>query len=203
MFKPLSLLLLPASLLMGGCAISGGGDDVAQSQSTIRPIAGAPLPPLLADPNVVGDDRFLRSADEMLAVRGPESVVADIQSAYASVDANQPLVTTERSSLKPFVGRWVVDMSRSRERVTNAVSGVPATPCEIVLEDSSSGSGFKATGTPSCPTSLFMLDSWVAFDNRLVLRDYMGEEIVRLQSRNTGIWVGVNKEGRTLVLNKT
>ncbi len=124
---------------------------------------------------------------------------------YASaLAANQAAITTNRTDLKPFVGRWLLVKPAARSKMEQIGSYLGlADRCEVVLEDAGENLDHKAKGSSACPTGLFMLDSWTAFEGRLVLKDHMGDEIVSLKSRGTGTWVGVGRDGETLVLEKS
>lgn len=211
-FSSLSVVVLSAFAL-GGCAVSGGdlGPAVDRTQSTI-PLDMAALPPLPeSDADLAAKakaEKFSKQDDAVLAVAEPgdafEAASSEMQQAYANAVGDQPAVTTAKASLKPFVGRWLLVPKGRKAKMQKIGAMLGLTEkCELVLEDQSAGSGFKAQGSSSCPTSLFMLDSWVALGDQLVLRDHMGDEIVKLRSRESDVWVGVNKQGETLVLNKS
>lgn len=207
-------------LALGGCAVSGGTDlgksNVKSTQvaSTI-PLEASALPPLDAPEEIdqaspKATEKFAQDNDQILAVASPEDAFeaksSEIQQAYAKAVGEQSAITTEKTSLKPFVGRWVLvpkgRKAKAKVQQIGALLGLTER-CELVLEEQSSGSGYKAHGNSSCPTSLFMLDSWAALGEQLVLRDHMGDEIVKLRSRGTDMWIGVDQRGETLVLSKS
>ena len=210
--NPFLFAFLASVLALGGCAISGNLDS-ARIDKRPTPIQSVALPPLpgsddLSSGPVATSDKFTQSDQKMLVVDAPDAqsdeIRSDIQQAYADAAFNQPVISTERGSLKPFVGRWTLAATDTKSKIKKIGSFLGVTEaCELVLEDESVEYGFKASGNSACPTNLFMLDSWVAYNNRLVLKDHMGDEIVKLTSRDTGIWVGVNKDGNTLILNKS
>ncbi len=214
-YASLSALMMCA-IALGGCAVSGGGDRVsgAQARATI-PLEASQLPavvdPAEATPTETAKaEKFNQRDDQILSIASADEAFEDksseIQQAYADAIGDQAQITTERTSLKPFVGRWtLVPGARKAKAQVQQIGALfgKAEQCELVLEDGTSGSGFKAYGNSSCPTSLFMLDSWVAFGNKLVLRDHMGDDIVSLHSRGTDKWIGVDQRGETLVLTKS
>nr|WP_321442912.1 AprI/Inh family metalloprotease inhibitor [uncultured Cohaesibacter sp.] len=215
-YASLSALMMTCAIALGGCAVSGGGDLVKSEQvrSSI-PLEASQLPPIVdaaeATPTQTAKaEKFNQRDDQILTIASADSAFEDksseIQQAYADAVGDQAQITTERTSLKPFVGRWTLDSgarkAKAKVQQIGALFG-KTEQCELVLEDSTSGSGFKAYGNSSCPTSLFMLDSWTAFGKKLVLRDHMGDEIVSLRSRGTDKWIGVDQRGETLVLTKS
>ena len=214
--SPFLLSMIGVCLLAGGCTISGGA-DVAQEAAT--PIQSATLPPLppidvsadasthmpAADGTEISE-KFSQSETESLSVTELASGTGDGDSrqAYFDQSVDKAVISAQSASLRPFVGRWVLDNPRQRSNVEKigAFLGFDD-QCEITLEEARASNGYKASGTSACPTSLFLLDSWVPFENQLVLRDHMGDEIVKLKSRGSDVWIGVNKAGETLVLNKS
>ena len=213
-YASLSALMMTCAIALGGCAVSGGGDLVKgeQVRSPI-PLEASQLPPIVdpaeATPTQTAKvEKFNQRDDQILTIASADSAFEDksseIQQAYADAVGDQAQITTERTRLKPFVGRWTLEPGARKAKVQQIGALFGKTEqCELVLEDGTSGSGFKAYGNSSCPTSLFMLDSWVAFGNKLVLRDHMGDEIVSLRSRGTDKWIGVDQRGETLVLTKS
>ncbi|PLW76392.1 hypothetical protein C0081_16060 [Cohaesibacter celericrescens] len=209
-------VVLTGALALGGCAVSSNMVPSRPSVASAPVVSNTlpPLPSLVAsarDASLESDsmpEKFSQSDQKMLAVEAPdesaEDIRAEIQQAYANEVLNRPVISTERSSLKPFVGRWTLATTSTRSKVkqVGTLLGI-SDRCELVLEDVSVEYGYKASGASACPTSLFMLDSWVAYNSRLVLRDHMGDEIVKLTSRGSNVWVGVNKDGNTVILNKS
>lgn len=230
-FASLSILLM-CVVALGGCAVSGGADldtsgvSGVQARSTI-PLDASQLPPIVdpsqsaqVDTDPVGatsdraapvkSEKFHKEDDAILAIASADAAFEDksteIEQAYAEAVGEQTQITTKQTSLKPFVGRWVLvpgaRKTKAKVQKIGAYLGLTE-QCELVLEEGTSGSGHKAYGNSSCPTSLFMLDSWLALGDQLVLRDHMGDDIVKLRSRGTDKWIGVDKRGETLVLSKS
>nr|WP_321980934.1 AprI/Inh family metalloprotease inhibitor [uncultured Cohaesibacter sp.] len=202
------------ALALGGCAVSSGGLSSGQSRplQTSDAVGGdwvVSAPDQSADLALAAAaDKFSKPNEEALGADEPgaafDAVDAEFRQAYA--EASQDFVPkgTTHAELKPFVGRWKLQPKSSREKLRQIGSSLGLSEsCELVLEDARRDYGYKASGNSACPTSLFMLDSWVAFDDRLVLRDHMGDDIVKLRSDGRGVWVGVNKEGNMLVLKKS
>nr|WP_321455340.1 AprI/Inh family metalloprotease inhibitor [uncultured Cohaesibacter sp.] len=198
---------------LGGCAVSGGAFSSGQTNSTPQVISSdlsrqpASGGIAMASGSAV-PDKFSQSDELSLAVNdagGPFGATeTKFQQAYGASAGDLETITTQRTSLKPFVGRWRMEAKNTRDKVKRIGSYLGLSDsCELVLEDVRGGYGYKASGNTACPTSLFMLDSWVAFDDQLVLRDHMGDDIVQLRSNGRNVWVGVNKEGNMLVLKKT
>ena len=222
--RSLILALLACSFVLAGCAVSGVAPETAKmpaSSVQAKVNRGAlPVVPQLPQSDevlqstdmqakkVALSEKFAQSDQMMMTVeeanREEAVLKSEIEQAYAAFDTNLPVVSTKRADLKPYVGRWQLKPSGARAKMQKLGSYFGMSEgCELVLEDESAGVGYKASGNSACPTSLFMLESWVAFDNRLVLRDHMGDEIVQLTSRGEGLWVGVGKDGNMLVLNKS
>ncbi|WP_321447980.1 AprI/Inh family metalloprotease inhibitor [uncultured Cohaesibacter sp.] len=201
------------ALALGGCAVSSGGLSSSQSspQQTASKVDRGPvaMPDQSADLALASAaDKFSKPNEGSLGVAEPgaafDAVDAEFRQAYAEASQNFVPAGTTHAELKPYVGRWKLQPKNSREKLRQLGSSLGLSEsCELVLEDARRDYGYKASGNSACPTSLFMLDSWVAFDDRLVLRDHMGDDIVKLRSDGRGVWVGVNKEGNMLVLKKS
>lgn len=227
-YASLSALLLGA-LALTGCAVSGGADLGKGGARDLRTASAIPmdpsqLPPIVdpaqaagVDPasdvekrDLAGAEKFSKGKDQILAMTSAdaafEAKTNQIQQAYAEAVGEQAQITTERTRLKPFVGRWRVvpaaHKAKAKMQQIGSFLGL-SEQCELVLEEGSSDAGHKAYGNSSCPTSLFMLDSWVALGDQLILRDHMGDDIVKLRSRGTDRWIGVDLRGETLVLSKS
>ncbi len=209
------LMIMPVvALVLGGCAVSSGGlsSNHTSAQQAARTPVGGPIA-LPADERAdlamaASTDKFSKPNEETLGVAEPEAafdaVDAEFRQAYAEASQNFIPAGTTHAELKPFVGRWKLQPKGSREKLRQLGASLGLSQsCELVLEDTRGGYGYKASGSSACPTNLFMLDSWVAFDDRLVLRDHMGDDIVKLRSDGNGVWVGVNKQGNMLVLKKS
>nr|WP_321461456.1 AprI/Inh family metalloprotease inhibitor [uncultured Cohaesibacter sp.] len=211
------MIMSVCAMALGGCAVSPGGfstgGSVAESgmaPSPASPVVLASKPasdlPLAKD----ASGKFAKSDAQSLVVDETEDTAqgtdAEFQQAYAEALEDFAPIRTEHVDLQPYVGRWQLNAKgageAARAQQIEAYSRA-SDACEVVLEDIRAGYGYKATGNASCPTSLFMLDSWVPFDGRIVLRDHMGDEIVKLRSDGEGVWVGVNNEGNMLVLKKS
>ena len=160
--------------------------------------------------SVATSEKFSSEDSQILAIASAdeafEAKSSEIQQAYANAVGEHGQITTQKSGLKPFVGRWTLvpkgHAAKAKMQKIGAFLGLTE-QCELVLEEQGTRSGYKAYGNSSCPTSLFMLDSWVPLGDVLVLRDHMGDEIVKLRSRGDDMWVGVDQRGETLVLNKS
>nr|WP_319486734.1 AprI/Inh family metalloprotease inhibitor [uncultured Cohaesibacter sp.] len=212
------MIMSVCSLMLGGCAVSGAGlgSSSAQKQPVLAESTLPSLPQIEPSNDLAlaaASDKFSKS-DQQTLVAGDEArsfdaVEAEFRQAYAEANKHSVAVSTEHASLKPYVGRWQLQAKGLRGGARDGVAQQVAAnsgfaeACEVVLEDQPGGYGYRATGTSACPTSLFMLDSWVAFDDRIVLRDHMGDDIIKLRSDGRGVWAGVNKEGDTLVLKKS
>ncbi|WP_316861926.1 AprI/Inh family metalloprotease inhibitor [uncultured Cohaesibacter sp.] len=201
------------ALLLGGCAVSSDLMVSEQTPATSNVVVSSlPLEaPDTASTLSPSSEKFEHPDTQMLVMK--ESIKSGEISAELGVQAEQAYlqgqgehlqISTQNADLKPYVGRWTLQASDARSKVKRIGSYLGlSNRCELTLEETHSEYGFKATGNSACPTSLFMLDSWVAFDGRLVLRDHMGDEIIKLRSDGRNIWVGVSKEGKTLTLKKS
>lgn len=205
-----SLAAAMMALVLGGCAVSGGLD---QSKDTQPVVSRAELPslPAIVEPadEVASSGKFQHSETEAVKVvaktDGPEEIEANKVAYAAATQVEQPAITTTHADLKPFVGRWTLNKPpKVKAAGTIGTTAAPSDACVLVLEAAEEGAtGHKAKGNSSCPTGLFMLDSWAAFEGRLVLKDHMGDEIVQLRSGEAGIWVGVSRDGTTYVFEKS
>jgi hypothetical protein len=211
------MIISVCSLMLGGCAVSGAGlgGSNAQRQPGLAESTLPPVPQIEPSNDLAlasASDKFSKSDQQTLVAgdqaRSFDAVDVEFRQAYTEATKRSVSLGTEHVSLRPYVGRWQLQAKGLRSgadgsaRQAGVTSGLAAA-CEVVLEDQPGGYGYRATGTSACPTSLFMLDSWVAFDDRIVLRDHMGDDIVKLRSDGRGVWAGVNKEGDTLVLKKS
>lgn len=190
--------VLFVSSLLAGCSVTGMTEDT-QTASAPSDLVRAGLPPVASS----SSEKFARDDRSVLGVADaatPTAAQSGSDVAQAFIDSGLPsaILETKNETLKPFVGRWSVNNPNVKSGGSLAAQG-----CMLVLEPVGADHGYRATGTSVCPTGLFMLDSWVPFGDRLVLRDYMGDEILKLSSRGPGMWVGVHKDGTTFVLHRS
>lgn len=192
--------ILAAPFFLAGCSVSGVLDQGVSGGGNA--VVASPVEPLAP----ASSDKFAQSGDQSLRVAdGREGLAGDATSssqAYIDGAGAEPNVALAQAELKPFVGRWSMNNPNARVRSGGLAQAEPDF-CSVDLQAIPSDHGFRAIGSRACPTNLFMLDSWVPFDDRLVLRDHMGDEIVSLSGRGPGLWVGVHKDGTTFVLRRS
>lgn len=191
--------MIAAPFILGGCSVSGVLDQgVSEVGDTV---VRGPIEPLVSS-----SDKFAQSSDQSIGVtNGKATAPGDTDSmsqAYIDGAASDASVGLTQADLKPFVGRWSMNNPNARIRSGGLAQAEPQ-QCVIDLEAIPSDHGLRAKGSRACPTNLFMLDSWVPFEKNLVLRDHMGDEIIKLSARGPGLWVGVHKDGTTFVLRRS
>ena len=149
-------------------------------------------------------EKFNQSTHESFKLAsGPEAASDKLQAFFGQdADDDQKLVAAN-PSLKPYLGPWILKESRGESRLKKLGGYLGlGQECKLLLEAASSDFGHKASGSSECPTGFFMLDSWSTYSGKIVLRDHMGDEILQLTSRGTGLWVGVDKKGATYIMEK-
>ncbi|MCV6576591.1 MAG: protease inhibitor Inh/omp19 family protein [Cohaesibacter sp.] len=222
------LLGVLAGLLVSGCAshdgsLSSSSDQVSgvASSSLVTQVA---LPPLEPDHETGLDsrpsDKFSQSEmmDLVVAQDGSQADQPHLE-AYRSAEPVNRLSAQAVGVNGQMLGSWIV-RSRHEEKMDrlsklsamarrlfdHSGSGKPRI-CEIELGSDPVEGGYKAQGSASCPTMLFMLDSWRPFGDKVILRNHMGDEILRLTSRAgdssaTRLWVGVDEQGQSFVFER-
>lgn len=208
------MLLALSGLSLAGCAShnsfnsseAGVGKDLQ-----IASAARAQLPSL--DTSEAG--KFSKRGENDLGV---EQVSAEVMQADAA--AFQSLDTTDRISSLPvgvdarLLGRWVIRV-RGEEKA-NRLSKLSAlahglmegeksesrSDCLVQFASEPVEGGYKADGAAACPTMLFMLESWRPYGDKVILKNHMGDEILRLGSRSGDLWVGVDDKGQTYVMER-
>ena len=150
-------------------------------------------------------DKFSQSDHVALGISGAslQDDVSGSVNAFAGDGLPSQVIKTQNAALKPFVGRWRLEVAGNKSAGSSNAYPGDSSVCHVVLEGARVDYGFKASGSSACPTSLFMLDSWVPYENRLVLRDHMGDEIMKATSRAPGMWIGTSAQGTTYILRKS
>ncbi len=187
------LRVLALSSLLAGCSAAGLMEE-SKVAPTAPVVSSAALPVIASSSSqkFANSDRAALNVAEKASESG-----SDIAQAFIDSGLSNAIVETKNTTLKPFVGRWSLNNPNAKNKQAAQQA------CTLVLEPIGADHGYRATGNSVCPTSLFMLDSWVPYGDRLVLRDYMGDEILKLSSRGPGMWVGVHKDGTTFVLHRS
>lgn len=203
-----------ASLLVAGCASRGpvGASDIDSSAAVpVSSVSQTALPPL--DSSEV--DKFSQSDDGTLAVAEAASEqVEEEAAAYQSAEFSNQISNNTLAVNSKMLGSWVVQ-SRGAEkadrlskltalanRLFDHSESAPSQVCQVQFGSDPVEGGYKADGAASCPTMLFMLESWRPYGDKVILKNHMGDEILRLTSRSGEMWVGVDDEGQTFTLER-
>lgn len=203
-------------LFATGCAsrspVGSAEPDFDPSSVAVASVKHSALPPL--DSSEAG--KFSQKNDESLivATEASEQLEADA-AAFQSLETGPRIGNQVVGANAKILGQWVV-RTRAQEKVdklskltalASRLFDHPETRqnqiCQIQLGEESVEGGYKADGAAACPTKLFMLESWRPYGEKVILRNHMGDEIVRLSSRSSKMWVGIDEQGETYVLERT
>ncbi|HAT84781.1 MAG TPA: hypothetical protein DCS30_01685 [Rhizobiales bacterium] len=202
------------SLLLAGCASSGSLGTSDANRSIAVPVSSvdqSSLPPL--DNSEAG--KFSQSDDGSLVVtQAASELVEEEAAAYQSSEQANQISNRVVSANSKMLGSWVVQ-SRSAKtsdrlskltamanRLFDHSESARSQICQVQFGSDPVEGGYKADGAASCPTMLFMLESWRPYGDKVILKNHMGDEIMRLTSRSGDLWVGVDEKGQTFTLKR-
>lgn len=201
-------------LLLAGCASSGSLGTSDANRSVAVPVSSvdqSSLPPL--DNSEAG--KFSQSDDGSLVVaQAASELVEEEAAAYQSSEQANQISNRVVSANSKMLGSWVVQSrsAKTSDRLSkltamaNRLFDHSESPrsqiCQVQFGSDPVEGGYKADGAASCPTMLFMLESWRPYGDKVILKNHMGDEIMRLTSRSGDLWVGVDEKGQTFTLER-
>ncbi len=201
-------------MLVAGCASRGPGGTSNVDSALAVPVSSvsqSALPPLESS----DADKFSQSDDGALVVAEAASEqVEEEAAAYQSAEFSNQISSSAVAVNSKMLGSWVVQ-SRGAEkadrlskltalanRLFDHSESAPSQVCQVQFGSDPVEGGYKADGAASCPTMLFMLESWRPYGDKVILKNHMGDEILRLSSRSGDLWVGVDEQGQTFTLER-